>query len=653
MQQLINNVAHIGWDWGSVKALAVEVSDSNSSDVLSFNNKLAETSMGMLAPIEDTLKFASLEGSHTNQALRCFHAACPHPNETLTEEGRLSISKLRSKDPEFAIAVTQGLTWQIVSASVLDVFPHIAHILQASGNAAGQVAQGEPEIQVMRRVYNAWVTEKTTASAAGFCVDFAKVKSRVLASSTLHADIIPHVYTFILKFSGGQHADLLMETEMFIRHNGVTTRKLGPTVYQSLGLDVRGKSDAVYARIRHALLKLGYMPNETLSKTDVSRLIQTSDSEASQKIKDTESMMTELRASFKQHKVYDRCIHILHMFDIDAVKYLLGRKLTRKYSSVAGLAYDSVIAASTLTGIKMPDLETKLQPDGSMTQDWPSAEHSSTSSVNMIGRVVMRELDDRGLLKNTDVVYAAKGFVVGAHLRRKIEGELRTAELVSFNADGTVTLTYTDQSTSNVSLSDLEGWSVFKPKGETVLDVSHFQAHLSNEFGIHVIKAKITVSLDGILTDHVKSYKALKLMYGKRRTVTVNSALSKGSLVIAPASTKIVIKECPRDQVPSGVAYCGEVKHGVHCWLAQQTTVPNADSRTSGFVSAWWFIDEADEGEDGNMALSYMKVNGVDTLKIPVMKNTKALKEGDVLMLVSGKRRSPAASPKRKGRKIS
>jgi hypothetical protein len=115
---------------------------------------------------------------------------------------------------------------------------------------------------------------------------------------------------------------------------------------------------------------------------------------------------------------------------------------------------------------------------------------------------------------------------------------------------------------------------------------------------------------------------------------------------------KITIKECTRDQVPNGVAYCGETKTGHHCWLAQHTVLPN-DTRSDGFVCAWWFIDVDDEPAGGNMALTAVKVTGHESLKIPVLKNIKPLKEGDKLSLVQQANKSDdkGQEPKKKARK--
>jgi hypothetical protein len=648
VQSLISNVAHIGWEWSAVKTLAVEVNDANYDSVHKFNSVLVETSMGALAPLDDRIKFASLEGSHTNQALRCFHASSPHPNDSLTEEGRLSLAKLKAKDPEFFNAATNGMTWQILSADIVDMFPSLAHVLQAAGNASGQVAQGEPEIQVMRRVYNSWRAELLLATASGHTIDFTRVKARVLASSTLHSDVIPHVYTFLLKFGGGQTADLLNETEGFVRHNGAATRKLGPLFFQALGLDARGKSESMLVRLRHALLKLGYMPEETVTKGDVNKLIHSNDVQVIRKSTEAETLMAELREGFKQNGIYNKCVHILHMFDTDAVRFMLGRKLPRKYASVAGIAYDAVKLAVEQSGVQMISLLQKFEHAGSLTEDWLAPETVSAYTMTS----VMRELDTHGRLKNTETVYAAKGYVVGAHLRRKQDGEFCTAVLSSFNSDGSVSLDTGGPGHAQITIAELASWSVFKPKGEAFTDVSALQAHKSEEFEMFVAKAKVALAVQTLMTEHAKSYDSIQLMLGKPRSVTTTRSFNKGTLIIVPASMKITIKECTRDQVPNGVAYCGEAKTGHHCWLAQHTVLPN-DTRSDGFVCAWWFIDVGDEPDDGNMVLTTVKVAGHDSLKIPVLKNIKPLKDGDKLSLVQHANKSDdkGQEPKKKARK--
>ena len=637
VQALITNVAHIGWDWGAVKALAVEVDETNSEAVHKFNQDLVQSSNGILAPITDRLRFVSLEGSHTNQALRCFHYGCPHPHELLTEGGRLSLPKLTARDPEFATAVGDGLSWQVVAASAIKAFPTLAHVLQAAGNAAGQVAQGEPEAQLLRRVYNSWSTEYAMAAERGHSVDFARVKSRVLASSNSHAELIPYIYAFVLKFCGGHEAELLLESEAFIRHNS-TARRLGGPFFQALSLDCKGQPNVSLARIRHALLKFAYMDSEGISRADVTKLLQATDKAFQDKVKDADLLMVDMRAALKNNVMRVRCSQLVHELDIDLVKHLLGRKLAKKYMNVGGIAHDFLCTVENTCSVEMSDIKSKFQADAKLTEEWPVTEPARRVGSADTSQSMMRELDESGRVLNLPALISAKGFLIGTHVKHKKDGV--TGVIKAFDVAGSeVTLTMSDSEQLKVPMSDIAhgDWVTVKQKTTPLpTDVSAFLPGASAEYSLHVLRAKVTVALHTVMTENSKD-KSLTV-FNKPRSVVVNSPFAKGALTLVPCSMKVVLKACDRSQVPSGAVFMGELRPGLQCWLTQQTTLPHestssSDKVTEGFVSPYWFVEAASDKDIANLDTALLKVSGIDNLKIPCYKNNKAIKAGDKLVV--------------------
>lgn len=96
VHQLIDDISSLGYHESSNKPIAIEVPPGPAGDrTREFNVRLANESGGKLAPVEPMMiKYASVTGSHCNQAFRCFEAGVGHGSESLTIDGKLSIAML-------------------------------------------------------------------------------------------------------------------------------------------------------------------------------------------------------------------------------------------------------------------------------------------------------------------------------------------------------------------------------------------------------------------------------------------------------------------------------------------------------------------------------------------------------------------------------
>lgn len=112
---LLSDIFDVGFDESEIKCVCIEI-DHQSTATVDFNRSLVAQSGGLLAPVE-SLKFASLCGSHTNQCLRALSASIQHGNDAMCIDGRLSLEKVRSKDKAFAVAAECGLVWWVLNAS--------------------------------------------------------------------------------------------------------------------------------------------------------------------------------------------------------------------------------------------------------------------------------------------------------------------------------------------------------------------------------------------------------------------------------------------------------------------------------------------------------------------------------------------------------
>jgi hypothetical protein len=257
VHELGSDIFAIGFDLDEVRAVCCEVSSTDDECRL-WNQTLISHADGLLPPME-FLKFATLWGGHTNQVLRCVDAGVPHADESMTVGGRLNLEKIREKDPVFAAAVQDGIKWMVIPASVLTEFPSMASLVQAAGNASGQVAKGEHEFQVLRKIHNAWWGEHARLASSANPnprVSFADVKEKVLRSKPPCAASVPSMYSFVLTCGGGKSACFLRETELFVKANAPSNRTTAPDLYDALSVDFKGSEQCI--RFRHAVLKLAY-----------------------------------------------------------------------------------------------------------------------------------------------------------------------------------------------------------------------------------------------------------------------------------------------------------------------------------------------------------------------------------------------------------
>ena len=104
------------------------------------------------------------------------------------------------KDPTFANAIKNGVTWTMVSSVVQEKFPQFASLCQAAGNATQQVAKHEGELQVARKVLMAIVNFKKRTGRSN--VTWSEIKDDVLRSKPPNSASLPLVFVFVLRFSG-------------------------------------------------------------------------------------------------------------------------------------------------------------------------------------------------------------------------------------------------------------------------------------------------------------------------------------------------------------------------------------------------------------------------------------------------------------------
>ncbi|CAE6937675.1 unnamed protein product [Symbiodinium sp. CCMP2592] len=278
VHDLISSIAGIGFSSAESRAVCVEIpTDSRGTACREFNARLCEEAKGKLAPVNPALlKYASIVGSHANQAARAFYHGIAHENPKVSIDGRLSLEKLSMLDPAWCSSIRDCIDWMIVSFEVTEAFPEYVGLAQSAGNAAGQIASREGELQLARKVNQA-ISEHMARSGKD-TVCYSDVAPSILRSKPPSGSSLPGIFTFVLRYGGGEAPDsFLRKTESHIRAHGYASRCLGADFWQGMSTEMKGTTNQ---RVlwRHMVLKLAYCgPEKILNLADIRRAVSAKD----------------------------------------------------------------------------------------------------------------------------------------------------------------------------------------------------------------------------------------------------------------------------------------------------------------------------------------------------------------------------------------
>lgn len=226
-----------------------------------------------LPPLRDTLRYATIAGSHSNQVLRSWYYGIEHENPNITVNGRLSMEVLERNDLAYHRAVKDGCMYDVVASCVVDEFPEFCSLSQSAANAANQVARPEAELQIcckMLGFIKNQVGDQPTP--------YQDIAPQILRSKPPRPECIPHLYNFMIRCGGGKSAHLFQNTESFVKSYGHSGRSFGVKAWDNLGLDVRQKGMEQCVLWRHAMLKAMYCHQEGLvTHADIKKSLQQRD----------------------------------------------------------------------------------------------------------------------------------------------------------------------------------------------------------------------------------------------------------------------------------------------------------------------------------------------------------------------------------------
>jgi hypothetical protein len=203
VQPHILDIVDVGFSWSEVaNAAAFDMpSDPKAVEVIeSAVARVVEATGGRLAAVvPGQAKVLVCVCTHTTAGLHAVHVGARSDIDKLSNDGKLSIAKIRERDPDFGVAVDEGIEYHVIDRIVAETWPNFVKLVQEAGNATGGVAKGDTWMHNLLRVYNF----AKDGSENNQHIDWDKVREQCLRSKPTHAHDIADMMRFVQQWSGG------------------------------------------------------------------------------------------------------------------------------------------------------------------------------------------------------------------------------------------------------------------------------------------------------------------------------------------------------------------------------------------------------------------------------------------------------------------
>lgn len=252
----------------------------------------------------------------------------------------------------------------------------------------------------------------------------------------------------------------------------------------------------------------------------------------------------------------------------------------------------------------------------------------------------LREFNEDGSLKDALSLLTENGFEVGQLVERKGDRmkcfiESASESIVKLSLDGTRDIFI------NVPMVEFldKKWSVKRVNEQvSVTLIPKPNSCKCADFQIAKYRAMIQLELCHMTVGYEDVVQHVQICVKPTRGVMVTKQFLKGKLTLVPTTLKVVAKGVKEDVPKSAVVVKTPYHDAVFC-LSNVSLPKSADE---GIAVPFWFLGRGEEDKQ-NMEIVHIKLSG--DLIVPVARNTKQLKDGDMLYLPKAEDQSSSSTP--------
>ena len=615
-----------------------------------FNNKMVEDSAGQLPPYEDNGKFVSFTCGHTSQGLRCFWHGAPVPEKeperfaTISQDGKLSLSRLQEAQPIYAGAVNEGIVWDVFKWQFIHAFPFIANLAQEAGNAGHGAAKSESRLEVMLKI--AAAAKKKMSSAPHLGIPWDSVQREACRGSGVsYKHEIPDLCTYVQELSGGiENPWALYELRDFCRHLKKVNVVRGIAAAALAKVSIGKEGSAPLFRL--ACMKAMCSASAKYSKGDEQILLKPQDialltaDKRAQIVMQAETALANLRQVAIQLGLSHETAAwstTIGLADVRVVHFVFNKPDEARgigHAYIANIGFDCWQTLCNTTGKTVP---CPFQPKRVQTSATASQSEQKPDTT-------VKQYDQQGNWTNQVAVLEAKGFKTGAAVYNVKDGDAVVYDITSIDG-GKVKI----KSGLKECIKDAEDFlrGKFAVYGVTKQVVDNFDAYNPTkimDWQWSVEEGQIKLALDELFGKHATCLKHLSAVVSpmKYRALQVKKSFDKDELTLVPLTSSISLKKQTDDVAIGNIClktYTDQAKKITYNVVLSPLIKLQQDNHSSTGIGGlkevapsvavpFWLIT------DGTAATVNMALKHVSTdmgVKVPVLVNSKKLAAGDTL----------------------
>ena len=599
VHKLGSKIVAMGWSpQATAHAVCVEDPDGTAA---AFTGRLVAESDGLLAANSKDVKFGSLACTHTNQFLVCAAAGVKTDFENIAVNGKMSLHKC-GQDEKLREAMTNGLTWLVISSKAVRDFPSLPDLVQAARNATGAVHSREDSIQLLQKAQSmASTTLKRTGS-----VDWADVSHSVIRMAHCTADELSPIIAFVQKYGGGNTTAFVDDLGKFFKAFVKPGRTITGTTWQALA-DVKVGANELCPLMMYAVLKAQGMSKKVdggICKDFTPAEILGMSTSKKTSMMQGERVLAECRSVARSGGATDDlCNKAFGRLDVLVARIVIGKNKD-------SINLDEAVADFMNTISGKPGKPCTSPASGSAAAVQNVVQYDEDGSAVAAGALAVRT---EGFCEGVTVI-AAKAAKDDLYTIDKVHDDgsvvlksLRdSAKTIAVGRDDFLKQYHK----TNDSYEELEGWSEHRPSKQATYTDAVLRAH--------VLTAMATVASGADVPD-------LKVMLKPSKGVFSNASYAVNKMVLFPESTKITVGDCPGEGSLKGTV------DGVTFYLSSA-------SCTASFAVPAWIVKTTPDEPQSNVHVILRKVavaindTAVD-VRIPTLVNHRKLKDGDELLI--------------------